>query len=126
MNNILALAEKELRSYFASPIAYVIIGLFALLFGFFFDAYLTMFLRQSEQMMQMGGAPNINQNMIRGVLLNTAVIILFVMPMITMRTYAEEKSGRSSCPDLADHRSRDHRRRSWRASGSMPRCSWSR
>jgi len=91
MRNILALAEKELRSYFASPIAYVIIGLFALLFGFFFDAYLTMFLRQSEQMMGMGGTPNINQNMIRGVLLNTAVIILFVMPMITMRTYAEEK-----------------------------------
>src|SRR6185295_1623700 len=80
MRNILALAEKELRSYFASPIAYVIIGLFALLFGFFYDAYLTMFLRQSEQMMGMGGAPNVNQVMIRGVLLNTAVIILFVMP----------------------------------------------
>ena len=29
--------------------------------------------------------------MIRGVLQNAAVIILFVMPMITMRTYSEEK-----------------------------------
>jgi len=38
-----------------------------------------------------GGTPNINQDMIRMVLLNSAVIILFVMPMITMRTYAEEK-----------------------------------
>src|SRR5262245_1381868 len=55
--------------------------------------YLTVFVRQSEQMMQMGGggAANINQNMIRGVLLNSAVIILFVMPLITMRTYSEEK-----------------------------------
>ena len=33
MSNILAIAQKEIRSYFASPIAYVVIGLFALLFG---------------------------------------------------------------------------------------------
>ena len=92
MRNIIAMADKELRSYFASPIAYIIIGLFSLLFGWFFYMYLTVFVRQSEQMMQFGGgAANINQQMIRGVLLNSAVIILFVMPMITMRTYSEEK-----------------------------------
>ena len=38
-----------------------------------------------------GGNVNVNQQMIRGVLQNAAVIILFVMPMITMRTYSEEK-----------------------------------
>jgi ABC-2 type transport system permease protein len=93
MRNIIAIADKELRSYFASPIAYIIIGLFSLLFGWFFYMYLMLFVQQSEQMMQMGGggAANINQSMIRGVLLNSAVIILFVMPMITMRTYSEEK-----------------------------------
>ena len=36
MGNILAIAEKELKSYFASPIAYVIIGFFALVFGYFY------------------------------------------------------------------------------------------
>jgi ABC-2 type transport system permease protein len=91
MRNILAIADKELRSYFASPIAYIIIGLFALLFGYFFIAYLSVFVQRSSQMMMGGGAPNINQDMIRGVFLNSAVIILFVMPMITMRTYSEEK-----------------------------------
>ena len=91
MGNVLAIAGKELRSYFASPIAYVIIGLFALLFGWFFYLYLSMFVRQSAQMMGMGRTWNINQDMIRGVLLNSAVVILFVMPMITMRTYSEEK-----------------------------------
>jgi ABC-2 type transport system permease protein len=91
VRNVIALADKELRSYFASPIAYIIIGFFALLFGWFFYVYLTVFVRQSEQMMQMGRTPNLNQDMIRGVLLNSAVIILFVMPIITMRTYAEEK-----------------------------------
>jgi ABC-2 type transport system permease protein len=91
MNNILAIARKEMRSYFASPIGYVIIGLFALLFGWFFYAYLGFFVRNSEQMMMGGRTPNLNQDMVRGVLLNSAVIILFVMPMITMRTYSEEK-----------------------------------
>ena len=38
-----------------------------------------------------GQTPNINQHLVRGVLLNSAVIILFLMPMITMRTYSEEK-----------------------------------
>jgi len=38
-----------------------------------------------------GGNVNVNEQMIRGVLQNAAVIILFVMPMITMRTYSEEK-----------------------------------
>ena len=92
VRNILAIAGKELRSYFASPIAYVIIGLFALLFSRFFYAYLMVFVQRSSGMMGMGGgANNINQEMIRYVLMNSAVIILFVMPMITMRTYAEEK-----------------------------------
>ena len=92
LRNVYAIAEKELRAYFASPIAYIIIGLFALLFGWFFYVYLTFFVQRSSGMAQVGGgATNVNQDMIRYVLMNSAVIILFVMPMITMRTYAEEK-----------------------------------
>jgi len=91
IRNILAIAGKELRSYFASPIGYVIIGLFALAFGLFFYAYLANFVEQSQRASMGGGRVNVNEGMIRGVFLNTAVIILFVMPMITMRTYAEEK-----------------------------------
>ena len=92
VRNILAIAGKELRSYFASSIAYIIIGLFALLFGWFFYVYLHVFVEQSQRMQMMGGGTvNVNEQMIRGVLQNAAVIILFVMPMITMRTYSEEK-----------------------------------
>jgi ABC-2 type transport system permease protein len=91
MRNVLAIAEKELRSYFASPMAYVIIGFFLLPFGVFFYLYLTMFVRNSMQMTQFGGSQNVNQQVIRYVLQNASVIILFIMPMITMRTYSEEK-----------------------------------
>jgi ABC-2 type transport system permease protein len=42
--------------------------------------------------MRSQGAPvNVNQSLIRGVLGNASVITLFLLPMITMRTYAEEK-----------------------------------
>src|SRR5262245_30537226 len=91
MRNVLAIAEKELRSYFASPIAYVIIGFFLLPFGVFFYLYLSMFVQNSMGMNQFGGAVNVNQQVIRYVLQNASVIILFIMPMITMRTYSEEK-----------------------------------
>ncbi|MCH7750425.1 MAG: hypothetical protein IH939_20285 [Acidobacteria bacterium] len=36
MGNILTIAQKELRAYFVSPIAYVVLGLFAVLFGVFY------------------------------------------------------------------------------------------
>jgi len=93
MGNTLAIAHKELRAYFASPIAYVIIGGFAFLYGYFYIAILSFFVRQSMQMLQMGGPPtaNINEMMIRPLMQNVTVLVLFVMPMITMRTYSEEK-----------------------------------
>jgi ABC-2 type transport system permease protein len=94
MGNILAIAQKELKSYFASPIAYIVIGFFALVFGYFFYALLLFFDRQSMQMAGLGGAAqpvNVNEQMIRPVFQNAMVILLFVLPMITMRTYSEEK-----------------------------------
>jgi ABC-2 type transport system permease protein len=93
MSNIFAIAQKEVRAYFASPIAYVVIGLFALLFGYFYVAILDWFVRQGMMGgMGMTAAPlSLNQQFVRPLLLNTTVVLLFVLPMITMRTYAEEK-----------------------------------
>jgi ABC-2 type transport system permease protein len=93
MSNILAIAQKEIRAYFSSPIAYIVIGLFALLFGYFYVAILDWFVRQGMSgAMGMAPAPlNLNQQFVRPLLLNATVVLLFVLPMITMRTYAEEK-----------------------------------
>jgi ABC-2 type transport system permease protein len=95
MRNILAIAQKELKSYFSGPIAYIAIGLWALLYGYFFVAILQFFVRQSMQMSQMGmqgpQTMNVNQMLIRPLLQNVTIMILFVMPMVTMRTYSEEK-----------------------------------
>jgi ABC-2 type transport system permease protein len=92
IRNIQTIASKELRSYFASPIAWVMMGLFALIFGFFFISYLDWFVQQSMGG-QMGGMQpqNVNDRMIRPLFSNASVIILFLLPMVTMRTYSEEK-----------------------------------
>jgi ABC-2 type transport system permease protein len=94
MRNIVAIAHKELRSYFASPIAYVVVGFFALLFGYFFVSTLSVMVSLSMQAGMFGGGPqsiNINEFMLRPLLSNTAIILLFFLPFVTARAYAEEK-----------------------------------
>jgi ABC-2 type transport system permease protein len=95
MTNILAIAQKELKAYFSSPIAYIVIGFWSLLYGYFFVAILSYFVRQSMQMSQFGmqgpQSMNVNQQLIRPLLQNVNILVLFLMPMVTMRTYAEEK-----------------------------------
>ena len=95
MRNILAIAHKELRSYFASPIGYVLVGLWALLFGWFYVNLVAYFIRLSMQMGQFGAGGgqtlNVNQQLIRPLVQNVTILILFVLPMVTMRTYSEEK-----------------------------------
>lgn len=92
MTNVLAIAHKELRAYFASPIAYVVIGFFALVFGYMYASVLAWFVNQGLSA-GFGGPQtlNINQQLVRPLVLNASVLFLFMLPFITMRTYAEEK-----------------------------------
>ncbi len=93
MRNILVIFKKELKSYFASPIAYLLLAIFAVIFGFFFYSATRIFVLQGMQMQMMGrGMPmDVNEYVIRPLLSNASVIGLFLIPMITMRLYAEEK-----------------------------------
>src|SRR5687768_1122740 len=94
MTNILAIAHKELKGYFSSPIAYVVVGFSAILFGQFFVALLYFFDRMSMQAGGGFGGPqsvNVNESLVAPLFQNVSVILLFVLPLVTMRTYAEEK-----------------------------------
>jgi ABC-2 type transport system permease protein len=79
-----------------SPIAYFVIVGFTLLVGyFFFFAYLPYFMRKMEMAgmiaMRGGEMPNLNQDVIEGVYQTMVVILVFLIPLLTMRTIAEEK-----------------------------------
>jgi ABC-2 type transport system permease protein len=96
MRNVLAVAGKELRAYFHSPIAYLVMTMYALICGYVFYSSTAFYVIQTFRMEAMGGmgAPpmNLNENIIRPILSGVVtVVLLFLIPLITMRLYAEEK-----------------------------------
>ena len=96
MRNVLAVAGKELRAYFHSPIAYLVMTVYAGLCGFFFYSFTAAFVLQSFRMQAMGGmggpAMSLNEYVIRPLLAGVlTLVLLLLVPLITMRLYAEEK-----------------------------------
>ncbi len=93
MRNVLLICQKELKSYFASPIAYAVMALFGLIFGFAFYTATKQMMQMTFQAQMMGGPQNMNVNeqVIRPLLGFAGTIALFLIPMITMRLVAEEK-----------------------------------
>ncbi|MFN7542859.1 MAG: ABC transporter permease [Acidobacteriota bacterium] len=94
MRNIITIARKEIQAYFQSPIAYVLVGAYAAMFGYFFWSLVYFFVRASMQSQMSGRAMpmNLNELVIRNLLGNCGVLCLFMIPMLTMRLFAEEKS----------------------------------
>lgn len=94
MRNTFAVAGKELRGYFHSPIAYLVIAFYALLCGFFFLSITSRVVQLSFRMAMMGGPGglNLNEMVIRGLMEGViTVVLLLLVPLITMRLFAEEK-----------------------------------
>jgi ABC-2 type transport system permease protein len=93
MRNVWIICRKELGSYFVSPIAYLLLTMFAVIFGFFFWNALGYFVLMGMESQMRGQAfpMNLNEEVIRPLLSNVSVIGLFFIPMITMRLFAEEK-----------------------------------
>ncbi len=94
MRNISAIAKREIKAYFSSPIAYVVIAVFVLLVGFFFYSAIWWFNSQSIQMAQNPyyyQQVNINQMVYAPLFHNMSIILLLMIPLLTMRLLAEEK-----------------------------------
>ena len=93
MKNIIVICRKELKSYFASPIAYGLMAVFAVIAGYFFYVITAVFVQRGMESQMMGRAMpmDLNEWVVRGFLSNVSVIGLFLVPMITMRLFAEEK-----------------------------------
>ena len=96
MKNIFIIAGKEIRSVFVSPIAYVVLTGFLLLGGWFFFNLLFRFtylltLYTSFQNLQGLQSLNLNEYVIAPLLQNLTIVLVIMVPIITMRTFAEEK-----------------------------------
>jgi len=98
MRGIFTIYKRELKSYFSTPIAYIILGAFLFFTGFFFYnilSYFSLACIQSMQYAQMYRRPptpmNVNSWVVQPFFYNLAVISLFLIPLLTMRSFAEEK-----------------------------------
>jgi len=86
--------KKEMRLYFTSPIAWVIGAIFLLIAGYFFSAIFNFFAQASMQSAmnpQMAREMNPTESVLRPLFSNVTVILLLLMPMVTMRLFAEER-----------------------------------
>jgi ABC-2 type transport system permease protein len=96
MGSTFTIAGRELRSYFASPVAWVLMAAFLALGGYFFYALLTAF-NQMLMIYNMMRNPemlerfNLNDMVIRPLLQNLSVLLIFIVPAVTMRMFPEEK-----------------------------------
>lgn len=75
MRNVLTITQRELKSYFVSPLAYVVTALFLVLSGYLFALILA----------------NQKEASLTGLLSNVSVLFLFIVPAISMRLLAEEQ-----------------------------------
>ncbi len=94
MQNVLAIWQREMKSYFVSPIAYVVLTVFLFLSGFFFYSILTAVVQSTMMQGQFGqGAQPVDVPGIvsRSFFGTMSVVLLFMIPMLTMGLFAEEK-----------------------------------
>ena len=86
--------KKEMRLYFSSPVAWVVMTIFLFIAGYFFYsifAFYTLASMQSAMNPQMGRELNVTDSVFRPLFSNMSVILLLLMPLITMRLFAEER-----------------------------------
>jgi len=93
MRNVWIICQKELRTYFVSPIAYILFIIYAAIFGFFFWNMVGAFVYYGMESQMRGETfpMNINDQVIRQLFGNINVINLLIIPLMTMRLFAEEK-----------------------------------
>jgi ABC-2 type transport system permease protein len=78
-----AILEKELRSYFSSLLAYVVMAVFLVLSAFFFYTNLAFFIT-------MGGF-DLNRGLWQYQFHDMRLVLLLIAPLLTMRLFAEER-----------------------------------
>ena len=87
--------KKEMRLYFGSPVAYVVFTFFLLISGWFFSQIFLFYSDASMRsfMQPQFGAQNLNviESVMRPLFTNMSVVLLFFIPMLTMRLFAEER-----------------------------------
>jgi ABC-2 type transport system permease protein len=88
---ILTIAHKEFRSLFAIPSTWLILGVLQFIFAWFFLARLDAFLQVQAQLAQIANAPGATLAVAAPLFGTLALILMMLIPVFTMRLFAEER-----------------------------------
>jgi len=88
---IWTIVTKELRTLFASPLAWVVLAFLQLIFGGIFLWRLNDFLKIQSQLSRMPNPPGLTEFVIPPVLSIASILLLMSVPLLTMRLVAEER-----------------------------------
>ncbi|MFZ0332954.1 MAG: ABC transporter permease [Candidatus Acidiferrales bacterium] len=98
MRGLYAIYRKEMSHYFVSPVAYIVICIFLILSGVFFNYILRQVIQYAfdagMENMQMGGAGfnvDVPSMVLRGFLSILGTIVLFLTPFLAMGVFSEER-----------------------------------
>lgn len=84
--------KKELKSHFRSPLAYALAGLFSLTIGWIFFNLLVEYLEHIQNTPhQLRGQWGFLNGVVLKLMSNINFILLFMVPLITMKSFSEEK-----------------------------------
>jgi ABC-2 type transport system permease protein len=88
---ILTIAAKELKSLFASPLAWMVLTAVQLIAGYAFLKRLDDFLQIQPQLVQLASPPGVTELVVGPLFATTAMVLLFAVPLLGMRSIAEER-----------------------------------
>ena len=88
---IFTIAQKELKTLFASPLAWTLLALIQLILAWIFLGRLDAFLEMQPQLVKIANPPGITEIIVAPVFGMAAVVLLMVTPLLSMRLIAEER-----------------------------------
>jgi len=88
---ILTIARRELRSLFLSPLAWTILAVIIVILAYMFFMQIELFMQLQPRLSAMPAAPGITEVIVAPVFGNTAIVLLLVVPLLTMRLLSDER-----------------------------------
>ena len=92
---ILTIARREISAMFLSPLAWVILGILQTLLGYMFLAQVDNYYTLQPQLLGLENTPGVTDIVVASLFQVAAIILLMIMPLITMRSIAEEKRNKT-------------------------------
>lgn len=89
------IARREVTSMFLSPLAWVILAVIQAILGYMFLAQIEQYYMLQPQLVQLENTPGVTDIVVAPIFSLASIILLMIMPLITMRSLAEEKKSKT-------------------------------